>query len=150
MAEESHEPQPPEASQPSDATNQPSTGMVQQRHGGAIHRGGNHRPQSPTPGDVRVLARKRFYQVIPSLFRIARNGSTRVGKGTQRKLKRTFRVSDQIAAANTLARYGMTETIAADDVRVAVRGTIADIRESLPRDQADALVQKIAPRWFGL
>ena len=113
-------------------------------------RGGHVRPQTPTPGDVRMLARKRFYQVIPSLFRIARNGSTRVGKGTHRKLKRTFRVADQIAAANTLARYGMSETIAADDVRVAVRGTIADIRESLPRDQADALVQKIAPRWFGL
>jgi hypothetical protein len=121
-----------------------STGMVRQRHGGKLHRGGNARPTEPTPNDVRVLCRKRYYQVIPALSRIARNQSMRPAKGA--KPKRTFRVSDQIAAARTLAQYGMDQNISAADVREFLRGIDEDIRRFLPKEQADALLSMIAPR----
>lgn len=121
--------------------------LNQQPHGGALVRAGYRRPATPTPNDVRQLARKRFYQVVPQLNRIARNANRKTKSGAT---KRSYRVADQIRAAALLGQYGMDNHVSAADVRDALRQTTAEIREFLPPDQAQALLSKIAPHWLEL
>jgi hypothetical protein len=131
------EQQPPEPEKP-------KTGLVQQAHGGAINRG-NMRPADPTPSEVRQLARKRFYQVIPQLNRIARNRNRKTKNGQP---KRSFRVADQIRAAALLAQQGMSESVNLSDVREALRGTRQAIIDTCPPELASVLIERIAPYWL--
>ncbi len=122
---------------------EPRRAMVRQSHGGALKPGGNGRIVNPTPADVSELARKRVYSIIPQLVRIAKNKPTRKRPG-----KRPYSVTNQLRAAAELRLLAEDRSLAESQIMANLVATSAEIYEFLPRDQAHALMQKIAPHWL--
>lgn len=122
--------------------------LVPQKHGGAINRAGKKptRLISPTVADVAARSSEYLYKIVPRIARIANNREKRDKKaGTSR---RPYKVADQVRAAGVLARFAaLDRTLREARVQAALSATREEILIFLPREQADALMQKIAPHW---
>lgn len=118
------------------------TALVRQEHGGELHRG-NARPLQPTPNDVRNLCRKRVYQLIPTLNRIALNKEDKRKKAARGPEK----TADQLRAIEVLMRGAADDTISATDVRRALRGFSDAIMHKYPGEQGEEILG-IAAQWF--
>jgi hypothetical protein len=114
--------------------------------GGKLMRGGNPRPTNPTPADVAAMARKRLYQVIPQLNRIATNKPRREGRS--KKLKRPHSTANQLRAIAELRLVAQDRSLSESQISANLMATAAEIYEYLPRDQAQALLAKIGPHWL--
>jgi hypothetical protein len=107
------------------------------KNGGTLRNGGTNRGgYGQPPSEVRKLAREKFAKLVPKLDRLAR------AKGTSDR--------DKIRAIDVLGKYGMSTAIAVEDVKTALREQTAEIREFLPRDQADALLARLKEIWLKL
>src|SRR5688572_29774356 len=115
--------------------------LVAQPHGGAIRRGsqsGSTPGAGRPPAAIRATCRALFDQAVPKLRAIV--------------YSRTARHVDRIRASDVLGKYGMTSgaTIGVDDVREGLRQQSEVIRETLPAEQAEALLTRIRAIWLGL
>lgn len=143
-----------QANGPNDSTDDALTGdvhdapretLVPQKHGGALAGPGNYRPKNPTPSDVRELWRKRLYQIIPEVNRIARN------KPTKRKPKPgPNKVSDQLRAIEIMMRGAIDDTISVSDFRRAMKGFSEDIMRHFPGETGERILNIAAPWFFPL
>jgi hypothetical protein len=109
-----------------------------QPHGGAIYNGGvpghagaGGRP----PSAIKATARDLFDARLPKLARIADTAE---------------RDGDRIRAIEVLGRFGLDMSLSVRDVGQALDETAAEIRRSLPDDQASALIERIRPIWRAL
>jgi len=132
-----------------------SSSLISQRHGGAIRTGGRHpRLDAPTDTDCADAARKVLYAVIPRLKRIATNTPTRDKPNDKRtKLKRRYSTNAQLKAIAELRMIAMMDrTLREGRVTASLFATRDEIIEFFDgnRDQADALMAKIAPHWLGI
>lgn len=125
-------------------TSEPLTGMVHQPHGGVLNVG-NQRVTKPTPNDVRELCRKRVYQAIPELNRIARN------KPAKRKRKAgPNKVADQLRAIEILMRGANDDTISASDLRRSLKGFSEAVLRKYPGGLGEDILSLAAPYFFTL
>jgi len=129
--------------------------LVSQRHGGAIRSGGRHqRLDTPTDTDCAEAARRVLYSVIPRLTRIARNTPARTRKNDKRtKLKRPYSVGSQLKAISELRMIAMMDRALREGrVTASLFATRDEIIEFFDgnREQAEALMAKIAPHWLGI
>lgn len=108
-----------------------------QPHGGALNSGGTpgNRGGRPT-SELRAAAREQLTKRMPLLSTFARS----------RKEKTT----DRIRAIEALAKIGLEESIAVADVRRALDATGELIRDRLPPDVADSLIDDILSIWLKL
>jgi hypothetical protein len=134
--------------QAEDQTDEPSealTGEVhelaQRPNGGALAKGGSVRPKQPTLEESSALARKRMYQLIPEMTRIAKG---RVRKGSKKRI----RPMEQIAAIRELRQIAQDKTLRESVVNARLAATTSEIIDHLGRDAALPLLQKLAPIWI--
>lgn len=121
------------------------TALVRQEHGGAIAVG-NIQPQQPTPADVRDSLRKKLYQVIPELNRIAQN------KEDKRKKAKPgpYKTADQLRAIDIMMRGATDDTISVSDFRRAMKGFSEDIMRAFPGETGERILNIAAPWFFPL
>lgn len=55
--------------------------------------------------------------------------------------------SDRLRALDIMAKYGMGETVGADDVRERLRQQLDVIRTTLPAEHANALLARLSEVW---
>lgn len=125
--------------------------LVPQPHGGSILRGDRRRLPNPTAADVAADAQEALYRLLPRLKKIARNEGKRLKKkdGTVDKRskggKPPYSVAEQLRAFSTLKEVAMIDRAVRESrlasFLIAVQN---EILEYLPRDQAEALLRKIA------
>ena len=118
----------------SDDEKPPMPPLVSQPHGGALWRGGvpGNNGGRPT-GAIRQKARESLVSLMPKLDTIAK--------------ARKSKDSDKIAAIGLLAKIGMSTTIGLEDVKAALRETTQLIRETLPPEEAEPLLERIRQVW---
>jgi hypothetical protein len=65
------------------------------------------------------------------------------------EVKRSAQATDRIAAVDKLGKYGLDARtqMSVDDVRERLRATVGLIREAVPTDEADRLLERIRPLW---
>lgn len=85
---------------------------------------------------IRAAAREKLDKRLNVLDTIARSGKSKDG--------------DRIAAVRALADIGLNESMAVTDVRKALEETGAVIRQRLPEDDAELLIEAIRPIWLRL
>lgn len=133
--------------------------ILRQPHGGAIRSGGRHpRIAAPTDTDCADAARDVLYSVIPRLARIARNTEERKktadGRADRRrKPKAPYSVNAQLKAIAELRMIAILDrTLREGRVTASLFATRDEILEFFDgnRDQAEALMAKIAPHWLGI
>src|SRR5262245_32594053 len=115
--------------------------LVTQAHGGALRRGsqkGNTGGSGRPPSELRALARRGFARAIPEMTKIVTAPRKQASN------------ADKIGAANVLGRYGMGHPVQIDDVRQRLAEQNDIIRNSLPPDDADALLGKLRVVWLSL
>ncbi len=119
--------------------------LVPQQHGGGLAVG-NIRPEHPTPADVRDSLRKKLYQVIPELNRIAQN------KEDKRKKSKPgpYKTADQLRAIDIMMRGANDETISVSDFRRAMKGFSEDIMRAFPGETGERILNIAAPWFFPL
>jgi hypothetical protein len=113
--------------------------LVRQEHGGALRRGsqkGNTPGTGRPPSAIRAAAREALDKRMPLLSRFAAS--------TKEK------TNDRIRAIEALAKIGLEESIAVADVRRALDATGELIRDRLPPDVADSLIDDILSIWLKL
>lgn len=140
--------------QPKDATSQALTGdvhnasdaqLVVQPNGGMLAKGGHVRPQYPTPNDVKDLCRKRVYQAIPQLNRIALNKPTK-----KKREEGPNKVADQLRAIEILMRGATDDAISASDLRRALKGFSEAVLRKYPGAIGEDVLSIAAPFFFSL
>lgn len=117
----------------------PGGELVSQPHGGALRRGGPPGGKPGTgrpPSAIRAAAREALDKRLPLLGRFAAS--------TKEK------TNDRIRAIEALAKIGLEESIAVADVRRALGATGELIRDRLPPDVADSLIDDILSIWLKL
>ena len=114
-----------------------STGeLIPQPHGGALRNGGPNRGGvGRPPSAIRERLRGSFDQRIEVLEEIADDPMQTP--------------ADRTRAIDLLAKYGLgtTKEITVEHVRDKLQDTIALIREQLPRDQAEPLLERMRTIW---
>lgn len=128
-------PKKPRAKTPAKTADPP---LVPQPHGGALLAGGkvgNPGGTGRPPSEIRKRLRGSFEERIKILEEIA---DAKEQSST-----------DRLRAVDLLAKYGLgtTKELTVEHVRDRLQQTIAAITETLPPEQADALLAKIEPLW---
>lgn len=124
--------------------------LVRQEHGGAIRNRPPLRLTNPTVADVAANAAQYLYRELPRLRRIAHNEASRPktkrGRASKRsKGKALHSIEAQIRAFSELRQIAtMDRTIRESRLAAFLVAIQDEILEFLPRDQADALLKKIA------
>lgn len=141
---------------PAEMSTEQPTALVRQVHGGAIKTGGfPRRLANPSTTDCADRARDVLYKIIPRYARIAMNTPKRP-RGTKKgdksvPLKKPYSIGNQIKAGAELRMIAtMDRALRETQVMASLMATRDEILEFLPREQADALMAKIAPHWLGI
>lgn len=114
----------------------PAGALVPQPHGGALRHGslpGNPPGPGAPPSELRARLRGSLEQRVRVVEEIADRADASD--------------ADRLRAIDLLARYGLgtTRELSVEHVRGKLAETLQAIRESLPQDQAEALIGKL--RW---
>ena len=147
------------------SSSEPAPGaLVQQPHGGALRHGsqpgtnagGSGRPPHALRGILRgvledgigTLQRILGGEVVLRIRRVCEHCGKEPTKQGKEEVKRIVPTVDQMLRAIEIsARHGLAQLVSIDDVRQSLLETQATIRELLPQEKADELLQRIAPHW---
>jgi hypothetical protein len=130
--------------------------LVAQPHGGALRRGALPGTNAPGPGRppsaIRESAREALDKRLPLLAQIIDGEPirhvVRDPSGNETEFYKSATIQEREKAFVALAKIGMSATgIRADDVEVRLKATIGEIRAYLSDEQAEELLERIAPHW---
>ena len=118
-----------------ESTEVPVGALIPQPHGGALRNGGTNRGGTGRPpSEIRQRLRGSFADRIKILEEIADKAEAN---------------QDRIRALDILAKYGLgtTKELTVEHVQDKLKATLAVISDSLPPDQAEAIIQKLEAVW---
>jgi len=122
--------------------------LVTQPHGGKLRRTAPDRVTDPTAADAAARAARDVYKLLPSISRIAANRQDpRSKKGGKQAATRKgkYSVNQRVAAFRALLDAArLDRTVRESRLAVFLIKVQDEILEYLPRDQAEALLRKIA------